>query len=208
MKTKLHTSFLFLVFIGLQNLQAQTAMFKGGICIPTKSLPFELYTIGFEVKPHKNISYGISYKTLSKYGNQTLKQSLLTFQSRYYFNNYLDNDDWANARYCGIVLQKLDKKYNLESPLEFFKHRTIVEMEKVGIGIILGRNIRVYKRCGLDLNCGFVGQIGKESKSIIYGGSTADKYFYSSRDINLRAFIGLNFYIALGDMNTPKSVTQ
>ncbi|MBL7814204.1 MAG: DUF3575 domain-containing protein [Saprospiraceae bacterium] len=194
MKTKPHAYLLAWVFLTTFNAYSQQFMLKGGLCVPTQRLPVELYTLGFDAKVKEQMSVGISYKTLSKYGNNTLKQSVLTLQGRYYLNHY----DWTAAHYIGVLLQKFDKEYNWESFTELFKHRTIGEMHKYGIGVMAGQTHIIYKRLGLDLNVGGVVQIGQKTKDLIYTLSSSNQYYSSNRDVNIRFFIGANIYLAVG----------
>ena len=160
---------------------------------------YTIYDMGFEWKFSKHISAELSYSSFEKTGNNTKTKKVLSLQSRYYF----DGDEWNESHYVGLVLQKFDKQYSRESLLEYFQHRTTVEVDKMGIGIVWGKNMIVYKRLGLDAYCGLMGQIGKEMGMVVYANDITNdrnEIINKKNAVDARPFLGLNLYFALGKM--------
>lgn len=182
-----------------QAIFAQRAMLKGSAFFSVPTVPYTIYDIGFEWKFNKHISAELSYSSFEKTGNNTKTKKVLSLQSRYYF----DGDDWNESHYIGLVLQKFDKQYSRESLLEYFQHRTTVEVNKMGLGIVWGKNMIVYKRLGLDVYCGLMGQIGKEMGTVVYANNITDtrnEIINKKNAVDARPFLGLNLYFALGKM--------
>ena len=206
------TQKLLLIFISsflfLQNINAQYLMFKGTAALVVADLSVLLILdTGIEIKITEQFTGQLSYSK-SYFGNgytRRREKTIWTPQLRY----YLKKDSWSTSPYIGILLQKHVGRNEEFDDTSVYDHK-IVTFKRLGAGFIFGHHIKIYKRLGIDIHIGALGEKGDESTMVTAYPSrqvTVDKVEIGKT--NARIFAGFNFYLAIGKINsTTKKIIK
>lgn len=195
------TYFLILILSILSHfntLNAQAAAIKGGaISLPTSESAFKIMDIGFEYYFKKHWSVQLSYTRSLKerYDNSpySKRESFLSPQLRYYFKE----NTYRKSFYMGLVVQW--HQQNLTQELRdayippFPSQKT--DFDKLGLGIMGGFQIPIYKNLGIDAHYGYLLQMGTEYRVFTHEMIQA---FSQISGINMRPFYTLNLYWLIG----------
>ena len=194
--------FFVTLFLG-QNAFTQDAMLKGAAF--TLGYGYISFDAGVEVKLNKHISLELSYST-SKAGIENIhSKNIWSLQSRYYPNG----EKWYQSPFVGVVLQNLLKEDNTEAYIDTKFRWTTVKADKRALGVIVGKNFKRYKRLGLDIHGGFVGQIGDETSFHVYSNNAKpNETTYRKNVVNTRPFWGINLSIAIGSLSPKSEVNE
>ncbi len=200
MKYKILFLFTWSILFYIPKLDAQNLFFKAsGVLLPLDVNVLTLIDLGFECKMVKNWNAQLSYSRFSNGVDYYKEKKVWSLQLRRY---YLGTPN-TNGLYIGPILQKYNFKAFGDKPYSPNVSENIKE-DKIGLGIIVGKHVKIWKHFGLDFHSGLLGQFGdKEITTTVIDNVTQMriKTFESKKGkINHRVFWGLNLYIDLGDI--------
>lgn len=202
LKSQTILSTLIAIILSAQNVCAQKAMLKGGgILLLDLESSAGIIDVGFEYKINKKFSVQLSGSASGKNGNDegSNNKTVVSLQSRYYLNG----EKWGRSPFAGVVVQKLrTTDWRLEGG--FHSPDSYIGLEKkankAALGFILGHNVQIFRRIGLDFHVGAVGQLGRETR-VSKASKTAPALTTVRKNaLDARPFWGVNLYIALGKM--------
>jgi Protein of unknown function (DUF3575) len=156
----------------------------------------DLLDAGIEVKLGNHWTFELSASRVHKESNDfDLTKSFITPQVRYYF---LKNK-WKNSPYCGLIFQKhhennLTGVFNSDKTPPLLIGQETQIFIKMGVGLIAGQHVQIYKWLGCDAHLGVLEEKGNVVTTQYIG---KWKGVLETNKWNSRFFWGFNFYLAL-----------
>jgi hypothetical protein len=198
MKTTIKIIAFCLSILGLQNIEAQSVMLKGTIFFfPTDVGGFAVLDAGVETKinPTNSLLFSVGASTQSG-EDLSVNKNIFTAQWRYHFKK----ENWFKSPFLGALVQRHsnDKGEGIYNPT--YQGWKTTMSKKWGLGFIGGQNIQIYKRLGCEFHGGLISEMGDKNITTELIG-TQKSLMKIKNDINVRPFLGFNFYLALGKVN-------
>lgn len=190
---KLVIPLFFTLFLMTKSSYGQQHLIKAGAFF----FPNSVYDLGFETKITKKWTGQVSFTKSSDLFREysDFDKHLWAFQVRHYLKS-----NWANSLYSGLVVQK----YSKDEKIYYVTHpelSTITSVDKRwGGGLIAGYQFKIFRRLGLDIHGGLIGQTGKKETTNVYKVTKPNGIENENITFKLHPFWGVNLYMALGEM--------
>jgi Protein of unknown function (DUF3575) len=183
-----------IIFLIPKNTTAQPIVVKASAGL-NEYLNSLIYDFGIETRLYRKWTGQVSFTKVDQ--DISNFKELWSFQIRRYFN-----DKYTNSPYCGLVVQKhfLKDKYVNEGQSIYYGSNTTEN--KWGLGLVLGYQLKIVGRFGLDFHAGVMGQNGSVEKVGIFKASIPNEVIVDNIQFKPRFFWGINFYFAFGKMPT------
>jgi hypothetical protein len=209
MKNNLKALIILLLSMTWQMSYAQDLFLKAsGIVLSGSSSERKLLDVGIEAAIYKNWHCQVSYSIFDYRGEGASKnKKIWSLQARQYLSKVNEKDSYYGIVFQKYQLQDRNSVYSVPRDTFLTKFATSIENNQFGLGGILGSNIKIYKRFGIDFHIGGVAQIGKKDTRLTFaknGNLLPSTSEIQKGKITIRPFWGLNFYIALGKFHPTR----